>query len=79
MKKYCGSSLSSAHVECFMSLDQFKRASQQIYKLKIKGVVKFGNLRWKWWTLIVFTMSVILPPRKNTQNGFGVSNCYQKN
>ena len=49
------------------------------YRLKIKGLLKFGNLSWKFWTLIVFTISVVLPPRKNTQNGFGVSNCYQKN
>ena len=29
-------------------------------------------------TVVVYTISVILPPRKNTQNGFGVSNYYKK-
>ena len=48
------------------------------YRLKIRGLLKFGNLSWKWFTLVVFTISVILPPRKNTWNGFGVSSCYQK-
>ena len=28
--------------------------------------------------LVVFTISVIVPPRKNTQNGFSVSNYHKK-
>ena len=41
--------------------------SSEIWKLKLKTMDT------------VFTISFILPPKKNTQNGFGVFNCYQKN
>ena len=45
---------------------------------KIRGLLKFWNLSSKWLTVVVYTISVILRPRKNTQNGFSVSNYYKK-
>ena len=61
----------------FMSLDQLKRDSRQIY-VENKRFPEIWKSKLKIMQT-VFIIAVVLPPRKNTQNESGVFNCYQKN
>ena len=54
-------------LKCYVTSTNWKELLDK-YRLKIKGLLKFGNLSWKWWTLIVFTISITLPPKKILKN-----------
>ena len=65
-----------------MSLDQLKGASRQI-KVENKRSSEIGNFKLKmmdtYLPFIYCMYQLSYYPEKNTQNRFGVFNCYQKN